>query len=116
MYFKFQTQKSNPPWCASLRGVGECDCIYNNWIARKLFSGLFNELKTLNPDQYNGASLLGLRGIVIKSHGSADVAAVVNAIGVRFDQVDLATHVTVHEVDFLPRSTRWFPTFCRALM
>lgn len=51
------------------------------WIARKLFSGLFTELKTLNPDQYNGASLLGLRGIVIKSHGSADVPAVANAIG-----------------------------------
>lgn len=51
------------------------------WIARKLFSRLFTELKTLNPDQYNGASLLGLRGIVIKSHGSADVPAVVNAIG-----------------------------------
>ncbi|MGF1720247.1 phosphate acyltransferase PlsX [Vibrio kyushuensis] len=51
------------------------------WVARKLFSGLFDELKTLNPDQYNGASLLGLRGIVIKSHGSADVSAVVNAIG-----------------------------------
>ncbi|MBT0321307.1 phosphate acyltransferase, partial [Vibrio campbellii] len=51
------------------------------WIARKLFSRLFNELKTLNPDQYNGASLLGLRGIVIKSHGSADVSAIVNALG-----------------------------------
>ncbi len=51
------------------------------WIARKLFSELFKELKTLNPDQYNGASLLGLRGIVIKSHGSADVTAVFNAIG-----------------------------------
>ncbi len=51
------------------------------WIVRKLFSRLFNELKTLNPDQYNGASLLGLRGIVIKSHGSADVSAVVNALG-----------------------------------
>lgn len=51
------------------------------WIARKVFSELFYELKTLNPDQYNGASLLGLRGIVIKSHGSADVSAVVNAIG-----------------------------------
>ncbi len=51
------------------------------WIARKLFSGLLDELKNLNPDQYNGASLLGLRGIVIKSHGSADVSAVVNAIG-----------------------------------
>jgi glycerol-3-phosphate acyltransferase PlsX len=51
------------------------------WIARILFSDLFTQLKTLNPDQYNGASLLGLRGIVIKSHGSADVSAVVNAIG-----------------------------------
>ena len=28
--------------------------------------------------------------------------AVVNAIGARFDQVDLATHVTVHEVEFQP--------------
>jgi glycerol-3-phosphate acyltransferase PlsX len=26
----------------------------------------------LDPRRYNGASLLGLRGIVIKSHGSAD--------------------------------------------
>ena len=26
----------------------------------------------------------------------------VNAIGARFDQVDLATHVTVHEVEFQP--------------
>ncbi len=51
------------------------------WLARKLFSDVFYQLKLLNPDQYNGASLLGLRGIVIKSHGSADVSAVVNAIG-----------------------------------
>ncbi len=57
------------------------------WIARKLFSGLFNDLKTLNPDQYNGASLLGLRGIVIKSHGSADVEALVNAIGEALHEV-----------------------------
>ena len=28
--------------------------------------------------------------------------AVVNAIGARFDQLDLDTHVTVHEVEFLP--------------
>ena len=28
--------------------------------------------------------------------------AVVNAIGARFDSVDLETHVTVHEVEFLP--------------
>jgi glycerol-3-phosphate acyltransferase PlsX len=28
--------------------------------------------KRLDPARYNGASLLGLRGLVIKSHGSAD--------------------------------------------
>ena len=50
------------------------------WIARKLFSGLFNELKTLNPDQYNGASLIGLRGIVVKSHGNANSMAFFAAI------------------------------------
>ena len=31
--------------------------------------------KPLNPDQYNGASLIGLRGIVIKSHGNANIKA-----------------------------------------
>lgn len=34
----------------------------------------------LDPRRYNGASLLGLRGIVIKSHGGADVLAFENAI------------------------------------
>ncbi|GEA60634.1 phosphate acyltransferase PlsX [Vibrio comitans] len=50
------------------------------WISKLFFSELFSELKQLNPDQYNGASLLGLRGIVIKSHGSADKTAIINAI------------------------------------
>ncbi|MCG9658629.1 phosphate acyltransferase PlsX [Vibrio mediterranei] len=54
---------------------------WKGWIARILFSDLITEVKTLNPDQYNGASLLGLRGIVIKSHGSADISALVHAIG-----------------------------------
>ena len=34
----------------------------------------------LDPRSYNGASFLGLRGIVIKSHGSADVVAFKRAI------------------------------------
>lgn len=50
-------------------------------VAKWLFNDLFISLKRLNPDQYNGASLLGLRGIVVKSHGSADIAAFSNAIG-----------------------------------
>lgn len=34
----------------------------------------------IDPRLYNGASLLGLRGIVIKSHGGADALAFANAI------------------------------------
>jgi glycerol-3-phosphate acyltransferase PlsX len=36
--------------------------------------------RTFDPRRYNGASLLGLRGIVIKSHGGADRLAFENAI------------------------------------
>lgn len=36
--------------------------------------------KRIDPGAYNGASLLGLKGIVIKSHGGADVNAYANAI------------------------------------
>jgi len=50
------------------------------WIAKWLFSELLNQLQQLKPDQYNGASLLGLRSIVVKSHGRADIAAYENAI------------------------------------
>ena len=38
--------------------------------------------KKVDPRRYNGASLVGLNGIVIKSHGSADVYAFENAIRV----------------------------------
>ncbi|ABG40643.1 phosphate:acyl-[acyl carrier protein] acyltransferase [Paraglaciecola sp. T6c] len=34
----------------------------------------------VNPDQYNGASLIGLRGIVVKSHGNASDEAFLYAI------------------------------------
>lgn len=36
--------------------------------------------RTIDPRRYNGASLLGLRGIVIKSHGSADRVSFATAI------------------------------------
>ncbi len=36
--------------------------------------------RRIDPRQYNGASLLGLRGIVLKSHGSADIKSFSNAI------------------------------------
>jgi len=36
--------------------------------------------RRMDPRRYNGASLVGLRGVVIKSHGSADVVAFGNAL------------------------------------
>jgi phosphate acyltransferase len=41
---------------------------------------LRNVAKQVDPGRYNGASLIGLRGIVIKSHGGANVNAFANAI------------------------------------
>ena len=41
---------------------------------------LNNFRKQIDPRRYNGASLLGLQGIVIKSHGGADVLAFHTAI------------------------------------
>ena len=38
--------------------------------------------RQIDPRRYNGASLLGLRGSVIKSHGGADVLSLQNAIEV----------------------------------
>ncbi|UCC55753.1 MAG: phosphate acyltransferase PlsX [Gammaproteobacteria bacterium] len=41
----------------------------------------------IDPRRYNGASLLGLKGIVIKSHGSADALSFSNAIKVALVEV-----------------------------
>ena len=51
--------------------------------------------RRIDPGRYNGASLLGLRGVVVKSHGSADVNAYCNAIGiaVKAVQSDIAARI-----------------------
>ncbi len=43
--------------------------------------------KRMDPRNYNGASLVGLNGIVIKSHGSADALAFASAIRVAVREV-----------------------------
>jgi glycerol-3-phosphate acyltransferase PlsX len=54
------------------------------WFARlisKLSLPLLKSLyQRMNPDQYNGASLIGLRGTVVKSHGNASAEACFYAI------------------------------------
>jgi len=43
--------------------------------------------RRMDPGRYNGASLLGLRGVVIKSHGSADAYAFGKALERAVDEV-----------------------------
>jgi glycerol-3-phosphate acyltransferase PlsX len=54
------------------------------FMARPVFTAL---RERMDPGKYNGASLLGLRGIVIKSHGSADLFAFGQALGRAVDEV-----------------------------
>ena len=50
-------------------------------LALMAFPVLKRFKRRLDPRRYNGASLVGLRGVVIKSHGSADTVAFGNALG-----------------------------------
>jgi glycerol-3-phosphate acyltransferase PlsX len=43
--------------------------------------------RRVDPRRYNGASLLGLRGIVVKSHGGADIFAFEHAIEAAVEEV-----------------------------
>ncbi len=54
------------------------------WMAKPVRNAL---RARMDPGKYNGASLLGLKGIVIKSHGSADVYAFGQALGRALDEV-----------------------------
>lgn len=58
------------------------------WIARGAFLGL---RRRIQPERYGGAPLLGLRGTVIKAHGSANRFSLKNAIhdASEFVRVDL---------------------------
>lgn len=47
-------------------------------LARAKLEALRHEL---NPESYNGASFVGLEGVVVKSHGGADVDGFASAIG-----------------------------------
>jgi len=42
----------------------------------------------MDPNTYNGAMLIGLNGIVVKSHGSADANSFANAINVAISLIE----------------------------
>ncbi|MEE1562603.1 MAG: phosphate acyltransferase, partial [Alphaproteobacteria bacterium] len=54
-----------------------------------LSRGALQRLKSrLDPRIYNGAMLLGLNGIVVKSHGGTDAVGFANAVGVAVDMIN----------------------------
>jgi phosphate acyltransferase len=62
-----------------------------NWLHRlaavAAYPALRNLGKRIDPRRHNGASFLGLNGIVIKSHGGADALGFANAIRVALEEV-----------------------------
>jgi glycerol-3-phosphate acyltransferase PlsX len=62
--------------------------------------------KRMNPSRYNGASLLGLRGLVFKSHGGADAYGYEWAIRRAFDaaQLDVLSRISTTIAALMPLS------------
>jgi len=52
------------------------------------YSGMQRLKARINPSEYNGAPLLGLNGIVVKSHGSADALGFSRAIEIAHREVE----------------------------
>ncbi|MFM2395958.1 MAG: hypothetical protein RLZZ434_540 [Pseudomonadota bacterium] len=67
MIGRFLSQEFKRNWLTKIAGLAAAPVL-------KAFK------KRMDPRNYNGASLLGLRGIVVKSHGGADTKAFLNAI------------------------------------
>ncbi|PKO43335.1 MAG: phosphate acyltransferase [Betaproteobacteria bacterium HGW-Betaproteobacteria-22] len=61
-----------------------------NWLTKAMALCALPVLKAfkkrLDPRRYNGASFLGLRGLVVKSHGGADDVAFLSAIHVAIEE------------------------------
>jgi glycerol-3-phosphate acyltransferase PlsX len=62
--------------------------------------------KRMNPSRYNGASLLGLRGLVFKSHGGADAYAYEWAIQRAYDAAnnDLIARISASIAELMPQA------------
>jgi glycerol-3-phosphate acyltransferase PlsX len=60
----------------------------------------------VNPSRYNGASLLGLRGLVFKSHGGADAYSYEWAIKRAFDaaKYNVQEHLSEKIAELMPRA------------
>ncbi len=79
--------------------------IFNKLGALIAYGALKALSRRLNPSRYNGASLLGLRGLVFKSHGGADVYAFEWAIRRAYDaaKYDVLSRITSTMAELIPQ-------------
>jgi len=86
----FLRQSFSRNWLTKLAGL----------IASPVLKHFRNEL---DPRAYNGANLIGLQGIVIKSHGGADEFAFANAINIAVIEAekDVPNNISKHLEDLL---------------
>jgi glycerol-3-phosphate acyltransferase PlsX len=86
----FLRQSFSRNWLTKLAGL----------IASPVLKHFRNEL---DPRAYNGANLIGLQGIVIKSHGGADAFAFANAINIAIIEAekDVPNNISKHLEDLL---------------
>lgn len=72
-----------------------------NWLTKLVGLASVPVLKSfkdrIDPRKYNGATLIGLRGIVVKSHGNADRIAFANAIMIAAKEVEKAVPMRIEE-------------------
>ncbi|HUL12878.1 MAG TPA: phosphate acyltransferase PlsX [Methylococcaceae bacterium] len=77
------------------------DAFGKNWLTKlaglAALPALQSFKKRIDPRQYNGASLVGLRGIVVKSHGNADRVAFAKAIEIAAREIENAVPQRIGE-------------------
>ncbi len=73
-------------------------------------------LKKLNPERYNGAGLLGLKGLVFKSHGGANAYAFEWAIKRAYDAAhnNVQEHLSALITELMPSSPLTAPVIAAA--
>ncbi|QDF66844.1 phosphate acyltransferase PlsX [Shewanella sp. SNU WT4] len=76
---------------------GLTEGIVVRFLAKLIAPRIQKVLNQMNPDHYNGASLLGLRGIVVKSHGNADQAAFLHAINLAMTEAQRRLPEMIHD-------------------
>lgn len=58
------------------------------YLLRLIFYRYYKKLQQINPDRHNGATLLGLSSVVVKSHGGASERAFFYAINYAIQQIE----------------------------